>query len=103
MKESDWKIFKKLKPLALQRYCEQVMEDVDKIVHKEEDNAHERYLEMYKIIRDGDKMLARMFDGFSRSKALNQLVMYYNNGLLDEEEISQLSSETREKVVATFE
>jgi len=46
------------------------------------------------------KKLARMFDGFSRSKALDQLVMYYDYGLLDDEEISQLSSETRERVLA---
>ena len=76
------------------------MGDVDKVIHKEEDNAHERYIEMYKIVHDGDKKLARMFDGFSRSKALDQLVMYYDYGLLDDEEISQLSSETRERVLA---
>lgn len=100
IKESDWKIFKELRPLALQRYCERVMGDVDKIVHKEEGSAHERYIEMYKIVRDGDKKLARMFDGFSRSKALDQLVMYYDNDLLDDEEIAQLSNETRERVLA---
>jgi hypothetical protein len=75
MKESDWKIFKELRPQALQRYCERVMLDVDKIFHDEEGNAHERYMKMYKIVRDGDKTLSRMFDGFSRSKALDQLVM----------------------------
>lgn len=100
IKESDWKIFKKLRPLALQRYCERVMWDVDKIIHKEEEDAHERYIEMYKIVRDGDKKLAQMFDGFSRSRALDQLVMYYGNGLLNDEEIAQLSDETRERVLA---
>jgi len=78
------------------------MNDVDKIVHKDEDNAHERYIEMYKIVREGDKKLARMFDRFSRSKALDQLVMYYDYGLLEDEEISQLSSETRERIHATL-
>lgn len=102
IKESDWKIFKELRPLALERYCEQVMKDVDKIIHKEED-AHERYIEMYKIVHDGDKKLARMFDGFSRSKALDQLVMYYHNGLLIDEEIAQLSDETREEILAILE
>lgn len=98
IKESDWKIFKELKPIALERYCNQVMRDVDKKIHEEAGDAHDRYLEMYKIVRDGDKKLAYMFDGFSRSKALDQLVMYYDNGLLNDEEMTQLSDETRERV-----
>jgi len=32
IKESDWKIYKKLRPLALQRYCERVLGDVDKVI-----------------------------------------------------------------------
>ncbi len=100
IKESDWKTFTKLRPLALERYCKKVMGDVDKIIHKDEEDAHERYIEMYNIIRDGDKKLAHMFDGFSRSKALDQLVMYYGNDLLNEEEIAQLSAETRERILA---
>lgn len=100
IKESDWKIFKELRPVALQRYCKRVMGDVDKIIHKESGDAHERYIEMYKIVHDADKKLSHMFDGFSRSKALHQLVMYYGNDLLKEEEIDQLSDETRERILA---
>lgn len=102
IKESDWKIFKELRPVALQRYCERVMGDVDKIIHKQEGNAHERYIEMYKIVHDGDKKLTHMFDGFSRSKALDQLMMHYGNDLLKEEEIDQLSEETRERILAVL-
>lgn len=100
IKENDWKKFKELRPLALQRYCKRIMGDVDKIIHESERDAHERYIEMYKIVRDGDKELAHMFDGFSRSKALDQLVMYYGNDLLNEDEIAQLSDETRERILA---
>jgi hypothetical protein len=103
IKESDWKIFKELQPLALKRYCEGVMEEVDQIISDTKRDSHERYIEMYKIVRDGDKKLAHMFDGFSRSRAMNQLVMYYGNDLLKEEEIAQLSDETRERIRAILE
>lgn len=103
IKESDWKTFKVLRPLALQRYCERVMGDVDQIISDTKRDSHERYIEMYKIIRDGDKKLAQLFDGFSRSKALFQLVMYYSNDLLNDEELAQLSEETRERVLAILE
>lgn len=100
IKESDWKIFKVLRPLALQRYCEKVMGDVDRIISDTGRDSHERYIEMYKIVHDRDKKLAQMFDGFSRSKAVFQLVMYYENNLLDDEELARLSNETREKILS---
>ena len=98
IKESDWKIFRELRSLALQRYCKRVMGDVDKIIHDTEGDAHERYIEMYKVVQDGDKKLAHMFDGFSRSKALDQLVMYCGNDLLSDKEIAQFSDETQERI-----
>ena len=100
IKESDWKIFKVLRPLALQRYCERVMADVDQIISDSGRGAHERYIEMYKTVRERDKKLAQMFDGFSRSKALLQLVLYRRNNLLNDEEFTQLSEETRERIRA---
>lgn len=103
IKESDWKIFKELQPLALQRYCERVMEEVDQIISDTKRDSHERYIEMYKIVRDGDKKLAQMFDDFSRSKALFQLVMYYGDNLLNDEELAQLSEEIRERILAILE
>lgn len=87
-----------MRSLALQRYCKRVMGDVDKIIHDAEGDAHERYIEMYKIVQDSDKKLAHMFDCFSRSKALDQLVIYYGNDLLSDEEISQFSDETQERI-----
>lgn len=103
IKETDWKTFKELRPLALQRYCERVMVDVDEIIHDNEGGAHKRYIEMYQIVHDGDKKLAQMFDGFSRSKALSQLAMYCAHNLLNDEEIARLSEETRKKINAILE
>jgi len=103
IKESDWKKFKKLRPLALQRYCEKVMGDVSKVINKEQEDAHERYLEMFNIVDEGDKLLSMMFDAFSRSKATIQLVMYCENDLLTDEELAQLSDETREIIHSLIE
>jgi len=40
--KSDWKIFKKLRPLALQRYCDRVTGDVDRVIRDSELDAHKR-------------------------------------------------------------
>jgi hypothetical protein len=103
IKESDWKIFKELQPFALQRYCEGIMEEVGQIISDTKRDSHERYIEMYKIVRDGDKKLAQMFDHFSRSKALFQLVLYYGDNLINDEELSQLSEDSRERILAIHE
>lgn len=98
IKESDWKKFKHLQPLALQRYCDRMMKEVDAIIQDSDNDSYDRYCKMYKTVRDGDKKMARMFDGFSRSKALTQLAMYVDDGLLDDEEIAELSGETKEQI-----
>lgn len=82
----------------MQRYCEGVIGDIDKIIHDSEGDAYERYIEIYKIVDEGDEKLAHMFDGFSRSKALFQLTMYYGNNLLNDDEIAQFSEEARDRI-----
>jgi len=94
IKESDWRKFKELRPLALQRYCQRVIDEVKDVLDKQNPDSHDQYLEVFNIVHGGDKKLARMFDqGFSRSKAFEQLLMYYGDGLLRDDEIEQLSEE----------
>lgn len=99
IKESDWKIFKELRPLALDRYCKRVMDDVESTIHQSKKDSHTKYIEMYKTVKEGDKKLAHMFDGFSRSKAVEQLLLYYSNNLLRDQEFARLSDETREQIL----
>ncbi len=74
------------------------MVDIDKIIQNSERDAYERYTEIYKIVDDGDRKMAQMFDGFSRSKALFQLALYYGNNLLNDDEIAQLSEVARDRI-----
>lgn len=97
--ESDWKIFKELRPRALDRYCKRVMEEVEKTIHQSGKDSHARYIKMYKTVKEGDKKLAQMFDGFSRSNAVEQLLLYYSNDLLTDDEFDRLSDETCERIV----
>lgn len=103
IKESDWKIFKELRPLALDRYCEHVMEDIEKTIHHSDKDSYTRYIKVYKTVKEGDKKLAHLFDGFSRSKAEQQLLLYYSNDLLTDEEFARLSDETRERILGILE
>jgi hypothetical protein len=41
MKESDWKIFKKIKEHALEKFCADFLADVSEIVGRNNQSAHE--------------------------------------------------------------
>ncbi|MEJ2055310.1 MAG: hypothetical protein P8X42_15450 [Calditrichaceae bacterium] len=93
MKESDWKIFKQIKEKALEEYCQQSLDKFDEIIHDKKETVHKRYLSLYKSVRDRDKLLERMFDPHSRSKAQLQLRAMRQEGLADESLLAELSEE----------
>lgn len=93
MKESDWKKFKKIKELALERFCAEAMRDFEEAIKKEELSNHGRYLYLYKLVENADKRLSILFDGHSRSKAQIQLMLIRSEGLVDDHELEGMSDE----------
>jgi hypothetical protein len=98
IKESDWKILRKLHRIALERFCERVLEEIDRIKSDSTKSFHEKYLDIYDVTRRRDKEMARIFDNLRRSVAFEQLALMKGYGLLTEEELSQFSQETRNLV-----
>jgi len=96
--ESDWRHFKKVHSVLLERYCARVLADLDTEISATEGTAHERYLRVYKLIHQRDKDLARAFDDFRRSTAVMQLGIMRRMGLLADQELSVFSSETQVRV-----
>lgn len=47
IKESDWKVFRKLRELAPEGYCERVLNEVRQLVEKKRAGSHERYLKLW--------------------------------------------------------
>lgn len=84
--EGDWKIFKKVKDVALERYCERVLAEITRAGGDAGKTAYERYIDIYKLMLERDETLAASFDGFSRSKALMQLHAWKANDLITEQE-----------------
>ncbi len=101
-RESDWKKFTKLKKVALERFCESVLDESRVLCEQQELTAHKRYSELYKFIQKRDKELGRAFDGHSRSRADQQLRNMYNRGLVTDDELSKFSEETRNLVLLRF-
>jgi len=102
MKESEWKKFKKLKEICLERYCKGVLKQAQAICEPEENSNHDRYIELYQLMRKRDKELGKAFDGLSRNLAHTQLMFMYRMGLVEEEELDEFEPETKDNIRETI-
>jgi hypothetical protein len=93
--EADWKLFRQLHALALERFCESVLSEVGRLASSSGKSAHERYLAVFKRLQRRDKELAEAFDGLGRSTAYRQLAVLRSQGLLSEEDFARFGPETR--------
>ena len=98
--ESDWKILRGLQPLALDRFCRRVLGEIEKTIDAEDRSAHERYLEIFRLLRHRDGELARSCDDLRRSNAIFKLTAMRAQGVLTDEEFGRFSDETRGRVDA---
>src|SRR5687768_13347904 len=95
MTEGDWKVFKRVSDAALERCCERVLKEVAYVASEPRKSAHERYGEVYRVMRERDEELAGAFNDRRHSNALLQLGVIRRLGLITDEELSQFSPETR--------
>jgi hypothetical protein len=101
--EADWKVLRRLAPVALDRFCQRVLGEVSRIATDSATGSHERYLKLFKWIREQDAELAATFNGLRRSTGLIQLVRMKSLGLVTDEEFAGFSPETREAVAVFLE
>jgi hypothetical protein len=99
--EPDWKVFRQLHPVALERFCEQVLAEVGQLAADTAQSAHARYLAVYRLMEQRDRELGDTFNDKRRSTAFVQIACIRARGLLTEEEFARFSPETR-AVVALF-
>ena len=94
MKESDWKIFKQIKQKAIELFCSRALQEFEEVITNKNDSVHDKYSLLYKLVRDRDKQMGRLFDDHSRSKAILQLLAIRAEGLADESLLRELSEES---------
>jgi hypothetical protein len=96
--ESDWKVFRELQPIALERFCRQILSQVQTVLLDDSRTHHERYLEMFRLLRERDEELAHAFNNPARSRMIGQLVAVQVYGLLQPDEIERFTERTRETI-----
>lgn len=96
--EADWNIISAVAPLAQERFCTRVLDEMQRITSNRSRSARDKYAEIYELVVERDKELGRTFDGLKRSTALLQLTSMRGMGLLMDDEFNRLSQDTRDQV-----
>jgi hypothetical protein len=93
--ESDWRAFEQLRVVALERLCERILSAIGDVTADSTCTFHERYLAVYRLIKDGDRDIAESFNDLRRSTALLRLAGMTSLGLITRDEMRSFSDETR--------
>ena len=96
--ESDWKTFRQVRELALERFCQRVLDKIEQIIRDPSLSQHQRYLKVFRFLRDRDDELAQAFNDPRRSRMILQLVMVHKYGLLTPDELGRFTARTRETI-----
>ena len=93
--ESDWKVFRELREVALQRFCERVLGELLPLTQDHSRSPHERYLAVFRLVRERDEQLANAFNDPARSRMILQLATIRTLGILSPSELERFTQETR--------
>jgi hypothetical protein len=96
--EPDWKIFKPVREQALERFCESVLAQVERIQADATKSHHRRYIEVHRLMEERDKELIQIFDHSRRSTAITQLAAFRSLNLVTDEEFSLFTQPTRDLI-----
>ena len=93
--ESDWKIFRELREVALERFCKRVLAELEPLRLHTSRSHHERYLDVFRLLQERDDELAHAFNNPRRSQMIVQLAAIHAHGLLEPEELARFTPQTR--------
>ena len=94
--EADWKLFRELREVALDRFCSRVLQELGPVTEDTSRTSHERYLSTFHLLKERDRQLSEAFDNPRRSHMIEQLAAIHAYGLLQPGELDRFSRGTRE-------
>lgn len=97
--ERDWKKLRAMKDSVLTDACDRILSKIDRLLKEKNSNSHQKYLNLWKLMRKEDNEIALMFDDLKRSSALIKLAAWKKNSLLTDDQLEQFSESTQESIV----
>jgi len=93
--ESDWKVFRELREVVLERFCTRVLNEVERCCRDTSQSPHQRYLDVFRFLQSRDEELAHAFDGPRRSRMIVQLAAIHAYRLVEPRELERFTERTR--------
>jgi len=96
--ECDWKHLRMVAQAALDRFCTRVLDESRAIIADDAASAHDRYLQLFRLIEKRDRGMAAAFNDMRRSTAFERLAAMIQLGVITDEDLSGFTPNTREIV-----
>ncbi len=79
--ERDWKYLKKIKSEMLEALCDRINKEARHILEVSAKSEHEKYLSLYRHIKDSDQLVADCFNDWRRSNIFFKIPKHLGDGL----------------------
>jgi hypothetical protein len=96
--EKDWKYIRSIEKELLSELCQTINQKAAEIVHAGAGSEYDKYLLLYKHLKNADAIVADCFNDWRRSNLLFKLPLLHRHKILRDEHILNLSVETRERL-----
>ena len=96
--EKDWKYLRSIEKELLSELCHTINQKAAEIVQAGAGTEYDKYLRLYKHLKDSDAIVAECFDDWRRSNLLFKLPLLHRHKVLRDEHIHNLTAETRERL-----
>ena len=101
--ETDWKHFRWLHPIALERFSKGVIAEVAALAADASKAAHARFLALTELLEQRQVEASEAFDDQRRSSAFVQIARIRVLGTITDEEFARFAPETQEAVAIFLE
>jgi len=97
--ETDWRLLRSVHRAALDRYCTRVLEECAMTIRGAAPSPHDRYLRLFRMLKERDASIAAAFDDLRRSTAIQRLAAMIALGVVTDEELNRFSAPTRDSAI----
>ena len=97
--ETDWRLLRSVHRAALDRYCTRVLEECAAAIRADM-SPHDRYLRLFRLLKERDQAIASAFDDLRRSTAIRRLAAMIALEIITDEELDRFSAPTRDAAMA---
>ena len=94
--ESDWKVFSRLHPIAVERYYQKVDAQITAIANDPSRSPRERFHDIRELIEKSVKEARDMFTDLRRSTAFIYLFLIRSEGWITDEEMTLFSQKLQD-------